>query len=54
MKQLATKLGASYVWGLVNFATGVACGSFGYNFLVNGGVASASVALGKAIFERLV
>lgn len=28
MKALAKRLGASYVWGLINFTVGVAAGAF--------------------------
>lgn len=36
MKRLAKRLGASYLWGVINFALGVAAGSFyGATFVIH-------------------
>jgi hypothetical protein len=34
MRRLAQKLGANYLWGLVNFTFGVAAGSFYTGFVL--------------------
>lgn len=34
MRTLAAKLGANYIWGLINFALGVASGAFLAGFII--------------------